>query len=79
MKATLASAGAWSAGVVKQNGSALTDYLCCGACAAYRKVRRSMKVRASVKPRCPDCKVIRRRRVVMVICSKNPKHKQKQG
>ncbi|HEU5369907.1 MAG TPA: 50S ribosomal protein L36 [Ktedonobacterales bacterium] len=38
-----------------------------------------MKVRASVKPRCPDCKVIRRRRIVMVICSKNPKHKQKQG
>jgi large subunit ribosomal protein L36 len=39
----------------------------------------SMKVRASVKPRCPDCKVIRRRGIVMVICSKNPKHKQKQG
>jgi large subunit ribosomal protein L36 len=38
-----------------------------------------MKVRASVKPRCPDCKVIRRGGIVMVICSKNPKHKQKQG
>jgi large subunit ribosomal protein L36 len=37
-----------------------------------------VKVRASVKPRCEKCKVIRRRGVVMVICD-NPKHKQKQG
>ncbi len=38
-----------------------------------------MKVRASVKPRCEHCKVIRRKRVVMIICSKYPKHKQRQG
>ncbi|WP_085445324.1 50S ribosomal protein L36 [Magnetofaba australis] len=37
-----------------------------------------MKVRASVKGMCKDCKVIRRKGVVRVIC-KNPKHKQKQG
>ncbi len=37
-----------------------------------------MKVRASVKRRCKDCKVIRRRGIVRVIC-KNPKHKQRQG
>ncbi|MBN1325902.1 50S ribosomal protein L36 [Candidatus Falkowbacteria bacterium] len=37
-----------------------------------------MKVRASVKPRCRDCKVIRRKKRVWVIC-KNPKHKQRQG
>lgn len=37
-----------------------------------------MKVRASVKVRCENCKVIRRRGVVRVICSK-PKHKQRQG
>jgi large subunit ribosomal protein L36 len=44
------------------------------------KLRRAtMKVRASVKPRCEHCKVIRRNRVVMVICSKDPKHKQRQG
>ncbi|MGC9312819.1 MAG: 50S ribosomal protein L36 [Sediminispirochaetaceae bacterium] len=36
-----------------------------------------MKVRASVKPMCAECKVIRRRGVVRVICS-NPKHKQRQ-
>ena len=31
-----------------------------------------MKVRASVKPRCEHCKVIRRNRVVMIICSRKP-------
>ncbi|MBK5116016.1 MAG: 50S ribosomal protein L36 [Thermoleophilia bacterium] len=37
-----------------------------------------MKVRASVKPMCERCQVIRRRRRVLVICS-NPRHKQRQG
>ena len=37
-----------------------------------------MKVRASVKPICDKCKVIKRKGKVMVICE-NPKHKQKQG
>lgn len=37
-----------------------------------------MKVRSSVKVRCENCKIIRRRGVVLVIC-KNPKHKQRQG
>ncbi len=37
-----------------------------------------MKVRASVKKMCKDCKVIRRKGVVRVLCS-NPKHKQRQG
>ncbi len=37
-----------------------------------------MKVRASVKPICSDCKVIKRKGVLRVIC-KNPKHKQRQG
>jgi large subunit ribosomal protein L36 len=38
-----------------------------------------MKVRPSVKKMCPNCKVIKRSGVVRVICSKNPKHKQRQG
>jgi large subunit ribosomal protein L36 len=38
-----------------------------------------MKVRSSVKPMCKDCKVIRRKWIVRVICSSNPKHKQRQG
>ncbi|MBH42291.1 MAG: 50S ribosomal protein L36 [Dehalococcoidia bacterium] len=37
-----------------------------------------MKVQASVKPMCDKCKVIRRERVVRVLCV-NPKHKQRQG
>jgi large subunit ribosomal protein L36 len=38
-----------------------------------------MKVRASVKPMCDKCKTIRRHGRVYVICSVNPKHKQRQG
>ncbi|MFA5089479.1 MAG: 50S ribosomal protein L36 [Candidatus Omnitrophota bacterium] len=37
-----------------------------------------MKVKASVKKICDRCKIIKRRRVVRVICT-NPKHKQRQG
>ncbi|MBI3315613.1 MAG: 50S ribosomal protein L36 [Candidatus Omnitrophica bacterium] len=37
-----------------------------------------MKVRSSVKKICDHCKIVRRQRVVRVIC-KNPKHKQRQG
>jgi large subunit ribosomal protein L36 len=37
-----------------------------------------MKVKASVKRICPKCKVVRRNRVVRIICE-NPKHKQRQG
>jgi large subunit ribosomal protein L36 len=37
-----------------------------------------MKVRASVKRICDKCKIVKRKGVVYVIC-KNPRHKQKQG
>jgi len=37
-----------------------------------------MKVRSSVKRICENCKVIRRKGVVRVICT-NPRHKQRQG
>ncbi|MBN2594775.1 MAG: 50S ribosomal protein L36 [Sedimentisphaerales bacterium] len=37
-----------------------------------------MKVRSSVKRICENCKVVRRRGVIRVICS-NPRHKQRQG
>ncbi|HPR91457.1 MAG TPA: 50S ribosomal protein L36 [Candidatus Paceibacterota bacterium] len=37
-----------------------------------------MKVQASVKPICRNCKVVRRKKRVYIICS-NPKHKQRQG
>jgi large subunit ribosomal protein L36 len=37
-----------------------------------------MKVRASVKRICRNCRVVIRKRVVRVIC-KDPRHKQRQG
>nr|QYB18722.1 50S ribosomal protein L36 [Conocephalum conicum]QYB18809.1 50S ribosomal protein L36 [Conocephalum conicum] len=37
-----------------------------------------MKIRASVRKICEKCRLIRRRRRIMVVCS-NPKHKQRQG
>ncbi|MBT3426846.1 MAG: 50S ribosomal protein L36 [Gammaproteobacteria bacterium] len=37
-----------------------------------------MKVRASVKKMCRNCRIIRRKGTVRVICSE-PKHKQRQG
>ncbi|MFO8241062.1 MAG: 50S ribosomal protein L36 [Dissulfuribacterales bacterium] len=37
-----------------------------------------MKVKASIRRRCKYCKIIRRRGILRVIC-KNPRHKQRQG
>ncbi|MFU0469237.1 MULTISPECIES: 50S ribosomal protein L36 [Gardnerella] len=37
-----------------------------------------MKVSPSVKKICDNCRVIKRKRRVMVICT-NPRHKQRQG
>lgn len=38
-----------------------------------------MKVRASVKPICKDCVVVKRKGVLRVVCKTNKKHKQRQG
>ena len=38
-----------------------------------------MKVKASVKKRSADCKIVKRKGVVYVINKKNPKLKQRQG
>ena len=38
-----------------------------------------MKVRASIKKICKDCKVVKRKSVLRIVCKKNPKHKQRQG
>ncbi|MBI3956649.1 MAG: 50S ribosomal protein L36 [Candidatus Kerfeldbacteria bacterium] len=37
-----------------------------------------MKVRASVKKMCKDCRIVRRQKRLYVVC-KIPKHKQRQG
>src|SRR5439155_21810389 len=39
---------------------------------------KNMKVRPSVKRLCESCKIVKRKNVVRVIC-KNPRHKQRQG
>jgi large subunit ribosomal protein L36 len=38
-----------------------------------------MKVRPSVKAMCERCRVIKRHGRTIVICSSNPRHKQRQG
>jgi large subunit ribosomal protein L36 len=40
--------------------------------------RQAMKVQASVKKICRNCKIVRRKGVLFVICSEK-KHKQRQG
>ncbi len=37
-----------------------------------------MRVQASVRRRCENCKVVKRKGRVRIICT-NPKHKQRQG
>ncbi|MDR2385601.1 MAG: 50S ribosomal protein L36 [Tannerella sp.] len=38
-----------------------------------------MKVRASIKRRTEDCKIVKRNGRLYVICKKNPKFKMRQG
>ncbi len=38
-----------------------------------------MKVRASLKKRSPECKIVRRKGRLYIINKKNPKFKQRQG
>ncbi|KAH0896040.1 hypothetical protein HID58_045608 [Brassica napus] len=39
----------------------------------------TMKVKSSVKKRCESCQTVKRRGIIYIICSSNPKHKQRQG
>src|ERR1700692_2796169 len=45
----------------------------------FEKKGNIMKVMASVKRICRNCKIIKRKGVVRVICSSDPRHKQRQG
>ncbi|MFN8698995.1 MAG: type B 50S ribosomal protein L36 [Flavobacteriales bacterium] len=38
-----------------------------------------MKIRASLKKRSPECKIVRRKGKLYIINKKNPKLKQRQG
>ncbi|KAF9535459.1 ribosomal protein L36-domain-containing protein [Crepidotus variabilis] len=40
---------------------------------------RGMKVRSSVKLMCEGCNLVKRKGRMYVVCSNNPKHKQRQG
>ena len=46
---------------------------------ATNKNSYDMKVKASLKKRTPDCKIVRRHGVLYVINKKNPKFKLRQG
>jgi large subunit ribosomal protein L36 len=39
----------------------------------------TMKVRASIKKRSADCKIVRRKGKLYIINKKNPRYKQRQG
>ncbi|KZV95635.1 hypothetical protein EXIGLDRAFT_766079 [Exidia glandulosa HHB12029] len=41
--------------------------------------QRGYKVRSSVKKLCDSCYTVRRRGVLFIQCSRNPRHKQRQG
>ncbi|KAJ1813981.1 hypothetical protein LPJ56_003208, partial [Coemansia sp. RSA 2599] len=47
--------------------------------AALTEAARGMKVRSSVKLMCDKCSFVRRRGRLFVVCSNDPKHKQRQG
>lgn len=38
-----------------------------------------MKVRTSVKKICRNCKIVKRKGILHVICDVEPRHKQRQG
>ena len=38
-----------------------------------------MKVKASIKKRSEDCKIVKRKGRLYIICKKNPKFKMRQG
>ncbi len=63
---------------IYENHSILDLYICIRFVFSMG-AKRLMKVRPSVKKICQDCKIIRRKRVVRVVCKKDPKHKQRQG
>ena len=60
-------------------GSCLENILCKHFITYLRKLFYAMKVRASIKKRSVECKIVRRKGRLYVINKKNPKYKQRQG
>jgi large subunit ribosomal protein L36 len=68
-----------SRGIFPLAGDAISIYTDGLPFFAERAVREfAMKVRASVKRICENCKLVRRQGRLYVICT-NPRHKQRQG
>ncbi|KAF1365908.1 hypothetical protein EJ07DRAFT_93868, partial [Lizonia empirigonia] len=66
--------------VAQMNGLRVSQtQIAAGAATGLVQQTRGMKVRSSVKKLCDGCKSVRRKkgRYVYIICSKNPKHKQR--
>ena len=61
------------------NNAAVTSSNSSSAMSSQLGATRGMKVRASVKKICEGCSSVKRRGKVFIICSKNQKHKQRQG
>ncbi|KAF8846358.1 hypothetical protein BDN67DRAFT_38801 [Paxillus ammoniavirescens] len=55
------------------------DHLAACIQPAIPALARGMKVRSSVKVMCDGCSIVVRKGRVYIICSKDPKHKQRQG
>ena len=65
-------------GVAQEHGLALRIGVNAGSIApAYQE--RFPGVRSSVRRMCAQCKIVKRRGVVRVICKADPRHKQRQG
>lgn len=41
--------------------------------------KKKMKVRSSLKKICRFCRIVKRKKGIYVVCSSNPRHKQRQG
>ncbi|KAK4108323.1 hypothetical protein N656DRAFT_718251 [Canariomyces notabilis] len=65
--------------------SAVSSCSLIGTPVFQKQQTRGMKVRSSIKKRCEHCKVVRRKAnkrhsgYRYIICSANPRHKQRQG
>ncbi|GAA5932482.1 mitochondrial 54S ribosomal protein bL36m RTC6 [Sporobolomyces koalae] len=46
---------------------------------ATAEAKRGMKVRSSIKKYCEGCSIVKRQGTLFVLCSRDPKHKQRQG
>ncbi|KAJ5731267.1 uncharacterized protein N7483_005775 [Penicillium malachiteum] len=70
-----------SNGLVRLRAQSQTSNAVAAAVGSSRQLEqvRGMKTRSSVKRLCDGCKPVRRKNRVYIICSKNPKHKQRQG